>query len=47
MKNYGRVIEKEREQQLQIMKRKLHLEKKRKEAIIKENFEVIKLSMFL
>ena len=46
MQSYGRTIEKEREQQLEMMKRKLQLEKKRKEAISKKNFEVIKSEFF-
>ena len=46
MQSYGRTIEKEREQQLEMMKRKLQLEKKRKEAILKKNFEVIKSGFF-
>ena len=46
MQSYGRTIEKEREQQLEMMKRKLQLEKKRKEAILKKNFEVIKSEFF-
>lgn len=46
MQSYGRTIEKEREQQLEIMKRKLQLEKKRKEATLKKKFEVLKSDFF-